>query len=216
ATLFVYGTDNRAHWFVASNLQGTSASSFSGQLFETTGPVFFATFNPNAVSATPVGNMTFTFNTVSTGTLSYTVNGVGVTKQIQRQTWAGENLTGSYLGGLTANGSSCGNGATNGPVLIFDTLTVSHAGGSVTARVNFFNSAGTASVCTFSGSYGQTGRLGNVNGSFSCTFGSAPGNQGTFSISQIDAGVNGFNGVFQGSDQFCTYNGFFGGVRDVL
>lgn len=216
ATLFVYGSDNQAHWFVASNLQGAGGNTFSGSLFQTTGPAFFQTFNPNAVTTFPVGNMTITFNTVSTGTLSYSVNGTPVTKQIQRQTWAGENLSGNYLGGLTANGTSCGNGATNGPVLIFDTLTVTHSGSQVNARVNFFNSSGTASVCNFSGTYGQTGRLGNVTGSFSCTFGSTPGNQGTFTVSQIDAGVNGFNGSFQGSDQFCNYNGFFGGVRDVL
>jgi hypothetical protein len=216
ATLFVYGQDGSAHWFVASALKGSGGTFFSGTLFETTGPAFSVFFNPAAVNTTPVGNMTLSFNSVSTGTLSYTVNGIPVSKQIQRQTWTGENLSGNYLGGLTANGSSCGNGATNGPVLIFDTLTVTHTGGQVTARVNFFNSSGTASVCTFSGAYGQTGRLGNVTGSFSCTFGTTPGNQGTFTISQIDAGVNGFNGNFQGSDQFCNYNGFFGGVRDVL
>ncbi|HET9580785.1 MAG TPA: hypothetical protein VFP44_23360 [Usitatibacter sp.] len=216
ATLFVYASDNQPFWFVASNLQATSGNTFSGTLFQTSGPAFFQAFNPNAVVNSPVGSMTLTFNTASTGTLVYTVNGTQVTKQVQRQTWAGENLSGNYLGGLTASGTNCGNGATNGPVLIFDTLTVSHSGGQVTARVNFFNSSGTASVCTFSGAYGQNGRLGNVNGSFSCTFGSTPGNQGTFNISQIDATVNGFNGVFQGSDQFCNYNGFFGGVRDVI
>jgi hypothetical protein len=216
ATLFVYGSNNAATWYVASNLQG-SGSAFTGQLFQTTGPAFSGTFNPSAVTTTPVGTMTLAFNSVSTGTLTYTVNGVQVTKQVQRQTWAGENLTGNYLGGLTAQGTSCGNGASNGPVLIFDVLTVTHSGGTLTARVNFFNSSGTSSQCTFTGPYGQTGRLGNVNGgTFSCTFGSTPGNQGTFNMSQIDATQNGFSGVFQGSDQFCTYNGYFGGVHDVL
>lgn len=214
ATLFVYGNDNRATWFVASNLQG-SGSGFTGQLYQTTGPVFTGAFNPGAVTTTPVGTMTLAFNSISTGTLTYTVNGSQVTKQIQRQTWAGENLSGTYLGGMTAQGSSCRN-ATNGPVLIFDVLTVTHSGGTFTGRVNFFNSAGTASVCTFSGPYTQTGRLGSVNGNFSCTFGTTPGNQGTFNISQIDATINGFNGAFTGSDQFCNYSGYFGGLRDVL
>jgi hypothetical protein len=32
----------------------------------------------------------------------------------------------------------------------------------------------------------------------------------------VDASQNGLNARFTGSDQFCTYNGFFGGIRDVL
>lgn len=215
ATLFVYGADSSARWFVASNLQG-GGSTFSGSLFQTTGPAFSSVFNPQAVTTTAVGSMTINFNSVSTGTLTYTVNGVSVTKSIQRQTWTGENLSGTYLGGLTASGSACRNGATNGAVLIFDVLTVTHSGGNVSARVDFFNAQGTASQCTFSGPYGQNGKLGNVSGNFSCTFGSTPGNQGTFTISQISPSINGFTGAFSGSDQFCNYTGFFGGVRDVL
>ena len=216
ATMFVYGTDNRAHWFVASDMR-PSGSTFSGVLYETTGPAFNATWNPAQVNKPPVGSITITFTTINSATLTYTVSGSApVTKQIQRQTWAGENLSGAYLGGLTANGTNCRNGATNGPVLIFDVLTVTHSGTNLTARVNFFNSSGTSSVCTFSGTYGQDGRLGKVNGSFNCTFGSTPGNQGTFAINEIAATQNGFNGSFTGSDQFCSYNGYFGGVRDVL
>lgn len=216
ATLFVYGADSSARWYVASNLQG-SGNTYNGTLYQTTGPFFAAgSFNSAAVTTTAVGSMTINFNSVGTGTLTYTVNGTPITKTIQRQTWAGENLSGTYLGGLTANGSSCGNGASNGPVLIFDVLNISHSGSNVSARVNFFNSAGVASVCTFSGGYTQSGRMGNVSGSFNCTFGNTPGNVGTFTISQIDASVNGFNGVFNGTDQFCSYNGYFGGIRDVL
>src|SRR4051812_15611783 len=56
ATLFVYGADNSARWFVASNLQG-GGTAFTGQLFQTTGPAFSAAFNPAAVTTTPVGTM---------------------------------------------------------------------------------------------------------------------------------------------------------------
>jgi hypothetical protein len=217
ATLFVYGADNSARWYVASSLQG-SGTAFTGQLFQTTGPAFSAaSFNPSAVTVTPVGTMTLSFNTDNTGTLTYTVNGVQVTKQIQRQTWSTENLSGNYLGGLTAQGTNCHNGATNGAILIFDLLTVTQSGNSLSMKVNFNNASGTASQCTFTGTYAQNGRLGSVSGgNFNCTFGSSNGNVGTFTISQIDPTKNGFSGVFQGSDQFCSYTGFFGGVRDVL
>ena len=40
-------------------------------------------------------------------------------------------------------------------------------------------------------------------------------NAGTFTMTQIDAGTNGINAKFHGSDQFCTYDGQFGGIRDI-
>ena len=58
----------------------------------------------------------------------------------------------------------------------------------------------------------QAGKMGNVAGTWSCT----TGNAGGFTISQIEVTINGWNGKFSGNDQFCTYNGNFGGIRDVL
>lgn len=216
ATLFVYGSDSRATWFVASNLQG-GGSGFTGQLYQTTGPVFSGgAFNPQAVTVTPVGTMTLAFNSGSTGTLTYSVNGVQVTKQIQRQTFGTDNLTGGYLGGVTATASNCRSASDARPILIFDTLTVNQSGNSISLRVDFNNAAGTLSRCDYAGSYTPTGRLGTINGTFNCTFGGAAGNQGSFTISQIDSTQSGFSGLFNGSDQFCsTYTGYFGGVRDV-
>src|SRR5438477_11100290 len=69
ATLFVYGTDGTARWFVASNLTG-SGTIFSGTLYQTAGPYFGAgTFNPAGVGVTPVGAMTFSFSGPYNGTL---------------------------------------------------------------------------------------------------------------------------------------------------
>ena len=215
ATMFVYGTDGRAHWFVASNMQG-SGNTFSGTLFETTGPAFNVTWSPALVSKPAVGSITVTFNTLNTATLVYNVSGASVTKQIQRQTWAAENLSGIYLGGVTATASNCGNPADAKPILIFDELTVQQSGLSFTGTVLFSSASGQASNCTFTATYGQNGRLGNLNGTYNCTFGGVAGNRGNFSVTQIDATQNGFNGVYNGSDQFCSsYTGYFGGVRDV-
>jgi hypothetical protein len=81
--------------------------------------------------------------------------------------------------------------------------------------VHFNNSTGVASICTFTGTYANQGRLGSVSGNFSCTFGATPGNSGTYTLSAVDAGVYGFSSSFSGHDQYCTYNGQFGGVKDV-
>jgi hypothetical protein len=211
ATLFVYGADNSARWYVASELRG-SPNSFSGTLYQTTGPAFSAAWTANAV-ATPVGSMTINFSGPSNGTLTYVVNGASVTKSIVRQSIRPNNLAGNYIGGMTAVASNCGNPADNGFALITGLLTVQHGGGgSASMRVDFRNAAGTSATCTFSGGYSPEGRLATVAGSYNCTLGST----GTFTMREVDVTRSGFSATFTGSDQFCTYNGYFGGVRDVL
>jgi len=84
ATLFTYGSDGKGMWLVMSDGARTGNASYSGTLYRTTGPAFNA--SPwTAISATPVGTMSFHFADGNTGTLTYTVNGVTVTKSIQRQ-----------------------------------------------------------------------------------------------------------------------------------
>ena len=210
ATMFVYGPDNSARWFVASDLRGNQ-SSFSGTLYQTTGPAFSAPWT-GGVTNTPVGNMSVVFNGPNNGTLSYTVNGQTVTKAITRQTWRANNLAGNYIGGMTASAFNCANPGDNGAALITGLFSVQHGGGQPVIRVDFRNAAGTPATCTFSGTYTPAGRLGTFAGSFSCTLGS----QGTFTMSEVDVTRNGFTSAFSGQDQFCSYNGYFGGTRDVL
>jgi hypothetical protein len=124
------------------------------------------------------------------------------------------NLNVNYIGGVVATGTNCGGGVNNGPVLIYGELTVNQSNTfSPTFRVDFNTSTASAS-CTIRGDYRQEGRLGSVaNGTWSCT--GIP-NQGVFTLSQLEGSANGFSGRFFGTDQFCTYNGYFGGTRDVL
>jgi hypothetical protein len=212
ATLFVYGPDQTARWYVASGLIGSSTVNFTGPLYRTTGPYFGATWTGGG-PAIQVGTMTFNFNTPTTAILTYSVDGVTVTKSIERQTFAPNNLAGAYKGGLTAIGSGCNPSTANGAILVFDQLTVSHSStNQVSMPVQFFTSNGTSASCTFSGTYTQAGKQGNIAGSWNCT----TGNAGAFTISQIAVTVHGWNGRFQGNDQFCTYNGYFGGVKDVI
>ena len=213
ATLFVYGNDGSARWYVASALtpSGGSQNVFTGSLYQTTGPYFGAgSFTP-PIGVTPVGTMTLNFNGTASGTLSYSVNGVNITKAITRQNWRDNVLTGRYVGGLTANGTSCRT-VPDGPIFAFELLNVAQNGTSVTMTVTYTTSPTTQSSCTFSGTYTPSGRLASINGSWSCS----AGNQGTFSMPTVEASANGFNPVFIGSDQYCTYNGYFGGVHDIL
>jgi hypothetical protein len=216
ATLFVYGTDNTPRWYVASDLENTSGTSFSGTLFKTTGPYFGAPWTGNS-PATAAGNMTITFNSPTTATLTYTADGANVTKNIVRQTWRNENLTGKYLGGVDANTSACSGGVPNQEVLISGTLNVAHnaSTGAITLTLNTTTSTGATSVCTFNGTYTQAGKMGSVTGNWGCTSGSTQLNSGTFTLTDVQATVRGFNGGFQASDQLCQYSGNFGVVRQV-
>lgn len=83
ATLFTYDSGGRPLWLVMSKGDKTS-NGFSGPLYRMSGPVFNA--NP-WVAATPaqVGTMTVVASHGNSATLTYTYNGVSVTKQIQRQ-----------------------------------------------------------------------------------------------------------------------------------
>jgi hypothetical protein len=222
ATLFVYGSDGTPRWYVAPALRSVASppgeNLFSGSLFSTLGTFYGAPWGGPTTNA-QVGTLAISFSSPSNGAISYTVNGVVVTKSIVRQTWANNVLTGNYIGGLTANGTNCRNNVPNGPILISGDLTIGHSNFAAPIfRVDFFNANGGAGTCTFTGSYAQDGRLGRVNsGTYSCQIqGVSNPPVGTFTLSQIEANVNGITARFVGSDQNCNYDGYFGGTRDVL
>ena len=212
-TMFVYGPDNTPRWYSASNVVGTSATTFTGDLYTTTGSYLGAQWVPSQLTLRKVGTVAFTFNANNTAAMSYNVDNVVVTKTIERFALTANNYTGNYIGGLTAFGSACGG---NGGLLINGVLAVAHQNPTFTMTVDFVNQGANAR-CTYSGTYTQTGRLGGIaNGSFSCVRGSQQLNQGQFSMTEMSLSRNGWNGRFVGTDQFCSYAGFMGGVKDVF
>ena len=209
-TLFVYGSDNTARWFSVSLTPTGGSTTWSGPLDQTTGSYYGGGWSNGSVTHNGVGTMTVTFSSASTGSLSYTASGVTVNKQISRFTLGGPNLAGHYIGGATASG--CGSN-----VLIFDNLTVTQNGTTVSMGVQFYNGQGVLSSCTYNGTLAVTGRTGSISGSYSCTYGANPGNAGTFNITNLESSINGFNGNYTASDQFCSSQvGRFGGVKDVI
>ena len=90
ATLFTYDASNQPLWLVMSAGRLQSDGSYSGTLFQTTGPVFNAQpFTPIGPSNfTTVGTMQFRFSNGTNGTMTYSVNGVNVTKSITRQVFS--------------------------------------------------------------------------------------------------------------------------------
>jgi hypothetical protein len=96
ATLFTYDSSGVPMWLFMSRgeRQGT-ADSFSGPLYRATGPAFYA--NPftsiTLANLTQVGTMTVSFSGAGSGTLSYSVGGIGVTKSITKQVYGAAAAT---------------------------------------------------------------------------------------------------------------------------
>jgi hypothetical protein len=216
ATFFVYDTNGKAHWYVASEMAATQGSgsslTFSGPLYETQGPYFGVAFNSAAVGRTQVGTATLQFALPNSGILSYTVTGMPVTKQIRRQTWALNDLTGQYSGWrATRVVASGGCTATAGPAIL-TSLTAIELAQSATAfsmRGVLGDGGGT---CTFNGDYSQEGHMGASSGTYSCT----SGLQGTYRLSEIEGTLYGFFGRLSATERGCPIDGRIGAVRTTI
>jgi hypothetical protein len=88
ATWFTYDAQGNGLWLVMSNGAATAPNTYTGTLYQTTGPAFNAVpFDPAKVTRAPVGSATFTFTDEFNGTFSYTVNGISGMKAITRQVY---------------------------------------------------------------------------------------------------------------------------------
>ena len=89
-TLFTYDAAGKGMWLILSRGERiTGTQNFTGLLYRTTGPNFdavpFTAIGPT--NLTQVGNMRLEFTDGNTAQLIYDINGVSVTKSIQRQTF---------------------------------------------------------------------------------------------------------------------------------
>ena len=87
ASWFTYDLTGKGWWLVMT-ANKTAANSYSGTLYQTTGPAFSAAhFDPSGVSATSVGTGTLTFVDSNNGSFAYSVNGIAQTKSITRESF---------------------------------------------------------------------------------------------------------------------------------
>ena len=207
ATMFVYGANGQPTWYVALLKDQTFGdNTWTGTLYATTGPWFGALpFDPAAVIPTPVGTMTFQAQQIDAALLTYTVNGLQIVKQIQRESLATIDFTGSYSGVLSeaAYGGPCA------PAVITDatpaTFDITQNGASI--RID---ASSPVRTCTLDGTYVQTGHMGYVTGNYSCV----GGDSGTFAMSEMTATWFDFHArVATVSQSGCTLKGFASGLR---
>ena len=212
ATLFVYGLDNTPRWYVATLQNAGDNVTFRGDLLSVGTGTSFASPWAGVANIQTVGTMTFAFDSATTGTMTYAVNGTTVTKSIVRQSWQSDVLSGTYMGGVTGFGTTCG---AAGRVRVPGTLTVTHTPPAIAMTLDF-NVAPNSGRCSYQGAYSQTGSVGSIaGGSYHCDVnGVANAVAGNFTVDEIRATRNGWLGRITVVSPQCNYAGYMGGVKD--
>jgi hypothetical protein len=207
ATMFVYDQANVPHWYSAT-LNSTGGFNWSGALIATTGPWFGTVpFNPATVTVSSVGTMTWTAQTVTAGTLTYNVGGIGVTKNLVRQPIAVDDFSGHYGGGIHQTTTGCLNPGFNGTREGIGVVNITQNGAAITLQ-SFPSTGGS---CSYPGALTQAGQMGDVTGSYACS----DGESGTFHLFEMQVNITGLTGRFTSSitnPPGCQGNGWFGGL----
>jgi hypothetical protein len=208
ATLFVYGQNNAPIWFVASGAQYqgivNGQFTFTGPLYQTSGPYFGAnSFSANSVTNRQVGSFTFRTPSANNATITYTVDGVTVTKNVERQTFRNQNFGGSYRGAVVGTYAGCaaGNGAYESPAIL--TITQNNTAIEI-------HEAGSGYTCTYIGTYTPSGNSGLANGGGNCSDGIAQ----TWNTTEMKVGLDFFSAALTARiGSSCVFSGRIGGVR---
>jgi lysyl endopeptidase len=111
AAWFVYDANGRSTWYVIPGGTWATSTSFTGDVYSTTGPdPMAASFDPTRVVRTKVGTGTLRFPGTTQGTFAYTVNGISEQRTITRQPFGGGDAVTNGYGDLwwTANESGWG------------------------------------------------------------------------------------------------------------
>ncbi len=213
--LFVYGADGKPTWFTAAAYYQSGSPAghqvFAGDLNLTTGSYYGAPWSASALAYRKVGTLTFDATGVGEAVLTYTVDGTPTRKDVTRQPWRYENLSGSYYGGWGGEQVSCTLASDNGAFEATGTIEITHgADNVVTLRLV---SPATGDDLTLTGRYSQTGHMGQI----AATVDGPPvtASLGFFEIERTNSGFTGrFAGSIQSSTGTCQIaNGRVAGVR---
>jgi len=212
-TLYVFRQDRSATWLNGlAFATSAAATTFSGELYRASGPYYGGAFAPPAVNQA-VGTMTFQANSPTTATLTYTVEGVTVTKAIQRLPLRLHNLSGTYIGSFLSVQTGC---TTPPPNPLFNgsgQFTIVHNPPAEAVTITAVLSDNLVNfTCNYQGTYSQLGNIGSIAGTYTCTSGQA----GTWNATEIELStLGGILGRYGGTNapRGCQLTGGFGGLK---
>jgi hypothetical protein len=193
AALFIYDAANKPMWLLMSNGTKTGSNTYTGDLYQTTGPAFNAAgYNVSQVTVSTVGSATFSFEDPYSGTFVYSVNGVTVSQRISRQTYANLPVGGSYHAVSLRGRSGCTDPSLNGNSYVFARdIELSVSGPILTYRYSYNDADGTvAGTCSASAPYTQYGSLLHFAAPFTCSNGTA----GNLTMSDMKVAASGLLG----------------------
>ena len=211
ATMFVYDPSHTPIWYGGTLYPTGGSLTWSGDNYVTTGPWFGnVPFDPSQFSPRIVGTMTWAATSILTGTLTYTVDGVSVTKLLTRQPFPPDDFSGTFQGAIHRATSSCsspGDNTTNELGAGFFIYQVNNTSMTITT------SDALGAVCTYSGTLSQAGQMGSILGTYSCN----TGDSGNFNMFELQVNISGITGRFAQSSDLtgCASNGWFGAMRNA-
>ena len=86
-TWYTYGTDGKRTWLVMPDARWSTSTTFSGTIYQASGPAFSGPFDPNQVTLVAVGSGSLTLSDANNGVWSWTANGLSGTKNVRRFTF---------------------------------------------------------------------------------------------------------------------------------
>jgi hypothetical protein len=207
ATFYVYGSDGKPTWLAALMTRDGIGERFTGTLSRTTGTYYGApTWSGYTIAA--AGTATFVGTSSTTGTLDYTVDGITVTKTIERITLQELNVSGLYLGGVSGRRSGC---AVSGTILDPVQFDVLHSTLTGDIRIDQISVATGALLCRMQVRAVQTGKVLVVsNASYQCQSSGWNFPARVFNLRPTPAGFEGQ--WFSDGGAGCTDSGQFSGV----
>lgn len=212
ATMFVYAQNGTPTWYTAllspapaSSGDKAATLAWSGDLAANSG-TWFGASNWTGATATKVGTMNWSPANLTSGTLSYTVNGMQVTKQVVREFIVTDDFSGTFVGGIHDTVTGCTDPSKNIDLDDFATITIAQTGPNVSLSLT--SQMGLS--CTFHGPLTQAGRFGGSNGTFVCNGKTTNGN-----LVGVAVGIDSIVAHFNDNDPSngCASTGYFAGAR---
>jgi hypothetical protein len=206
-TFYLYRSDRSSYWLTATVVRQPDVNgslNYTGDLYETSGPPFGGPFDPTTVTHRKVGPISMLARDGYTVTLTYTIDGVFISKAYTRFTVNQLDFSGTYAGWIIYATTNCSSPALNGRAFAQDGVTtVTQSTGSLTIVVN-----GANTTCTLSGDYSQRGPAGNSSGNFTCT----DGNSGPMALGGMTMTSAGFTAEFLVNAPQCYFSGTLSGL----
>lgn len=207
-SFYIYGQDRKPTWL--GGALKYDGSGYQGDLIESNGPNHLGPFDPNTVTRRVVGTARLAPQSDHRFLLTYDVGGVSVTKTIERLTFANNSMAGRFYGGLVGTARNCSPSFLNGAISLLADMTITHNGPNVLVSGLFANNRGGSGTCSFAGAYKQYGRMGEVDGNYTCSGGEV----GTFSLRRVEVTENGILASYSASSNVCNYEGRFGAIAN--